>query len=300
MSHPLARLPLDLLKGYVAVGRRMSITLAAQDLCITQSAMSKQVKALEDALGRKLFHRDYRSVRFTDEGERLFRSANAAVQQLQDAVEALGAGGKRPVTITATIGVAGLWLLPRLGEFQRRHPRIDVRVAASNSVMNLASEQIDLAIRYSPQRQVPQGSVRLFGETILPVASPRLGLKALASERVLARHVLLEYEDRRPWLQWPEWLAARRWSPASARGFLRFNQYDQVIHAAVAGQGIALGRIELLQPMLDDGRLVVLRSRAAGEPVDVAYWLVQADSQPRSDVARVADWIIEEAGRART
>src|SRR5687768_4670566 len=118
MPLPLVRLPpLDLVKGFVAVGRRMSITQAADDLCVTQSAMSKQVRALEDALGVKLFHRGYRSVSFTEEGERLFRSADAAVQQLQDAASGLKAAGKRPVTLTASIGVAGLWLLPRLGEF---------------------------------------------------------------------------------------------------------------------------------------------------------------------------------------
>jgi DNA-binding transcriptional LysR family regulator len=299
MSPPLVRLPpLDLLKGFVAVGRRMSITQAADDLCVTQSAISKQVRALEDALGVKLFHRGYRSVRFTPEGERLFRSADAAVQQLQDSVGSLGSGGKRPVTITASIGVAGLWLLPRLGDFQRRHPQIDVRVAASNSILNLASEQIDLAIRYCAAEQAPRGAVQLFGETIAPVASPTLGIRSLDSERALARQVLLEFEDRRPWLQWADWLAARRWTPAQAKGMLRFNQYDQVIHAAVAGQGVALGRLELLAPMLQDGRLAVLPARSAGKPSHFAYWLLQADAAPRREVADVAGWIVDEARKA--
>lgn len=300
MSVPLARLPpLDLLRGFVAVGRRMSITQAAVDLCVTQSAISKQVRALEDALGVKLLHRGYRQVSLTEAGERLFRSADAALQQMQDAVAGLAAAGKRPVTITASIGVSALWLLPRLGEFQRRHSAIDVRVAANNSLLNLAAEQIDLAIRYCAESQAPAGAVKLFDETIAPVASPTLRLRSLNSPRTLARQVLLEYEDRRPWLAWDDWLAARRWSPSQARGILRFNQYDQVIHAAVHGQGIALGRLELLAPMLQDRRLLVLEAAHPRAPSAFSYWLVQASPTPRREVADVAGWILEEAHKAR-
>ena len=299
MPVPLVRLPsLDLVKGFVAVGRRMSITQAADDLCVTQSAMSKQVRALEDALGVKLLHRGYRSVSFTEEGQRLFHSANAAVQQMQDTLDAFGTGGRRPVTITASIGVAGLWLLPRLGDFQRRHPEIDVRVAASNNILNLPSEQIDLAIRYCAEAQAPRGAARLFGETIAPVASPALGLRALDSEKALARTVLLEFEDRRHWLQWNEWLAASGWTTRQAKGILRFNQYDQVIHAAIAGQGVALGRLQLLAPMLEDRRLSILRTTGELPASHFAYWLLQADPAPRRDVAKVAEWIRAEAQAA--
>ena len=112
MSAPLVRLPsLDLVRGFVAVGRRMSITLAAQDLCVTQSAVSRQIHALEEALGIKLLVRGHRSIAFTPEGERLFRSADSAVQQLQDVVgELKGPTGRRMVTITSTMGLTGLWL----------------------------------------------------------------------------------------------------------------------------------------------------------------------------------------------
>ncbi len=131
MPTPLVRLAsLDLIRGFVAVGRRMSITLAAEDLCLTQSALSRQVHALEDLLGIALFKRGYRSISFTPEGERLFRTADTAVQQLQDVFETLNQPqGRMPVTITASIGVTGLWLLPRLNRFQQRHPNLDLRVA---------------------------------------------------------------------------------------------------------------------------------------------------------------------------
>src|SRR5689334_3572664 len=139
MSIPLARLSsMDVIRGFVAVGRRMSITLAAQDLCLTQSAVSRQVQALEEMLGVKLLERRHRSIRLTSDGERLFRIADSAVQQLQDVVGAIGGTAlQRPVTITASIGFSGLWLLPRLGGFQQHYPGVDVHIAANNRLVDI-------------------------------------------------------------------------------------------------------------------------------------------------------------------
>lgn len=298
MSVPLVRMPsLDLVKGFVAVGRRMSITQAADDLCVTQSAMSKQVRALEDALGVRLLERGYRSVTFTEEGLRLFRSANACLEQLQEVVAGITAAGRRPVTVTSSTGITGLWLLPRLNDFQRAHPEVDVRIAASNAVLDLAANDIDLAIRYCSERQAPRDAVRLFGETIAPVASPQLLLQGPLTEAALRPHVLLEFDDaRRPWLQWSDWLAARGLSVTQARGTLRFNQYEQMIQAAVAGQGLALGRLELLQPMLRDGRLLALQ-QGADSGSGYGCWLLGAESTSRPEVRQVAEWIVAEAGR---
>ena len=206
MSTPLVRLAsLDLLRGFVAVGRRMSITLAADDLCLTQSAVSRQVSALEEALGVKLLVRGHRSIAFTPEGERLFRSADSAVQQLQDAIGAIRvAAERRPVTITASIGVTGLWLLPRLARFQLQYPDIDVRVATNNRLVDLKNEGIELAIRYCPPGDAPPGAIRLFGETVAPVAHPSLGLRSLDSAEAFAGLTLLDFDDRdlrRAWLR---------------------------------------------------------------------------------------------------
>ena len=291
------RLPsLDLIRGFVAVGRRMSITLAAEDLFLTQSAVSRQVIALEDALGVKLLNRGYRSIRFTAEGERFFRIADSALQQLQDGVDALAAGSDRqPVTITASIGVSGLWLMPRLGGFQQRHPDIDVRVAAHNKVIDMRAQGADIAIRYCAAANAPAGSLRLFGESVAPVAHPSLGVTRLDADTI-ARQVLIEYDDsNRPWLQWADRLHSMGLSGVKPKGVLRYNQYDQAIRAALEGQGIALGRVALIEPLLSERRLVAVGGADADHAQGYAYWLVQADLTPRGDVQVVIDWIKTEA-----
>lgn len=241
--------------------------------------------------------RPSRRFSFTAEGERLFRSANSAIGQLQDTLGTIAAErGRGPVTITASIGVTGLWILPRLGRFQQLHPAIDLRVAANNRVVDLAGERIDLAVRYGPLAAMDEGAIPLFGETVAPVAHPSLGLARLASANDIAGQVLLEFDDPgRPWLHWKDWLASAGWNGARPKGILRFNQYDQVIQSALAGQGIALGRIELIQPMLDDGRLRRVPTSHPGCANEHTYWLVRADAAPRPEVAAVIDWIVAEA-----
>ncbi|MFH0129361.1 LysR substrate-binding domain-containing protein [Variovorax sp. VaC1] len=288
---------LDLVRGFVAVGRRMSISLAAQDLCLTQSAVSKQIHALEEQLGVKLLVRGHRSISFTAEGERLFRSADGAVQQLQDVMGGIRqAGEQRPVTLSASIGMTGLWLLPRLAHVQKLHPGVDVRVSSNNRLADLRNEGIDLAIRYTTPALAPAGALRLFGETVAPVAHPSLGLKSLRSAGAVSGLCLLAFEDpQHPWLQWSDWLASVGWADAKPQAVLHFNQYDQLIQAALAGQGVALGRLELIQPLLDEKRLVRV---AAPEPVQSsghAYWLIQAEDAPREEVRHVAAWLAAEA-----
>ncbi len=298
MPTSLLRLPsLDLIRGFVAVGRRMSITLASQDLCLTQSAVSRQVHALEAHLGVKLLVRGHRAITFTAEGERLFRSADGAVQQLQDVLGEIQASpATKPVTLSASIGVAGLWLLPRLSRLQKLHPGIDLRISANNRVADLRHEDIDLAIRYTTPLLAPPGSTRLFGHAVAPVAHPSLGLKALRSAQVLSKFSLLEFDDPNyPWLHWDDWLGAMGWVDAKPLGVLHFNQYDQVIQAALDGQGVALGRLELIQPLLDSGRLLRLAPPRHRAESNHAYWLIRATDRPRDDVRRVAQWIEAEA-----
>ena len=288
--------PLDALRGFVAAARRMSITAAAEDLCLTQSAVSRQIQALEDRLGTQLFIRGKRGIALTPAGEQLFQLASPWMDRLLDLAESLRQDRRaRPVTVSASIGVASLWILPRLGAFQAAHPHIDVRVATSNLLLDLERDGIDLAIRYSPATAATHGGLPLFGEAVAPVASPALAASAFRAPGALLEHVLLDLENHGPtWLRWQYWLAAQGMEQSQPRGYLHFNQYDQVIQAAAGGHGVALGLLVLLLPMLADGRLVAQMARRM-EPDDYRYWLLQAPGQSRDEVSVLRDWLVQQA-----
>lgn len=303
MSLPLAKLPpLDLLRGFVAVGRRMSFTLAAQDLFLTQSAVSRQVLLLEQYMQTPLLQRHHRSISFTPMGERLFRSVDAALLQLQDSLgELRAAQAARPVTITASIGMTGLWLLPRLPRLQQQVPGVDVRVAASDRTIDLRHEGIDLALRYTTRADAPADAIRLFGESVAPIAHPLL----LKNGKLPAETTLLEFDQANPHLRWKSWLDSGLFGKTNENGklykktrMLRLNQYDMVIQAAVAGQGVALGRLELIAPQLEGGQLVLLADPRTQDDDGYAYWLIQAEPSPRREVQLIANWICAQA-RAR-
>ena len=304
MNNALARLPsLDLLRGFVAVARRLSVTQAAADLFLTQSAVSRQIRALEDHLGRPLFIRQHRALALTADGDRLYRLSDAWLTQLGAQMDAMRQRtGLPPVTLTATIGAVSLWLLPRLGEFQAAHPGIDVRVSAGNRLVDLEREGIDLALRYGPAiSQLPE-ALRLFDEKMVVVASPALGLQPELEANDLARLTLLEYDDAaRPWMDWTHWLAALGLSAAQAkpRARLTFSQYDQVIYSALAGHGVALGRAPLVAAMLADGRLMALRPRTPPLPPDFAYWLIPRQGADTASRQQLVAWLLEEAERTR-
>jgi DNA-binding transcriptional LysR family regulator len=295
MAHPLLNLPpLDALRGFVAAARRLSITAAAQDLCLTQSAVSRQIQALEERLGTPLFVRGTRSIALTDAGRQLFDLASPWLDDLAQLSARLQRGAAtRPVTISASVGVAALWILPRLGAFHAAHPDIDIRMATSNRLMDLRQDGVDLAIRYAPPSAVPADAIRLFEEEVVPVASPAVAKTAFATPDALARQVLLDLDDDGPrtFLHWVPWLQRQR-LPHAPQGTLYFNQYDQLIQAAVEGSGVALGRLALVLPMLRDGRLVAQMSRRT--PTEYAYWLLQATPEPRHEVALVCAWLREQ------
>lgn len=297
MSHPLLNLPpLDALRGFVATARRLSITAAAQDLCLTQSAVSRQIQALEERLGTALIVRGNRQIALTDAGRQLFALASPWLDQLADLTASLRQEVRaQPVTISASIGVASLWILPRLGAFQAIHPHVDLRVETSNRVMDLQREGVDLAIRYAPADAVPAAALHLFGEELVPVASAAVAASAFAGA---GSHVLLELADRaHPFLHWAPWLR-QHGARAAPRGTLHFNQYDQLIQAAIEGNGVALGRLPLILPALRDGRLVAdMRQHTVVD--GYGYWLLQAEAPARPAVATVREWLLQQVAATR-
>ncbi|MBL8383924.1 MAG: LysR family transcriptional regulator [Burkholderiales bacterium] len=302
MSEAPRRLPpLDLIKGFEAAARLSNVTLAADELALTQSAVSRQVKALEEHLGATLFVRRPRGLELTAPGRRYYDAAARALKLLREAGEELR-GAPRTLTVTTTPGFASLWLIPRLAAFTRTHRDIDVRISATYDTLDLERKAVDFAIRYGAAK--PAGAVWLFGERLMPVASPALladPRRPLQAPADLRHHVLLQIENDRtsvPWMDWATWFRAMGIEEVKPAGVLRFERYDEVISAALAGQGVAPGGVPLLRQHLRDGRLVAPFARSIATPR--GYYLVEAASAARGGAAAdFARWIKAEAARAK-
>ena len=293
---------LDLMKGFEAAARNLSFTKAATELFVTQSAISRQVKALEDQLGVALFRRHHRDLRLTEEGQTLFKTAGEILRLLRDVAGRLGARTVGMLTVTTTVSFAALWLVPRLNDFRRAHPGIDMRLAATNEIQDLERGGIDLAIRYCTPKAAGEGAVRLFGELVFPVCSKSvLAGRKLRSPQDLSGHVLLHYDDaerRYPWLSWEVWFELTQTPGVKPAGVLRFSHYDQLMQAAIEGQGIALGRSRFVDKWVKEGRLVLpFGRRYMRSPADSRAYHVVLPQGPktRSEAAEFSRWLQEQA-----
>ncbi len=302
MAESIRRLPsLDLLKGFESAARHLNFTHAADELYLTQSAVSRQIQTLEDQLGVKLFVRQRRGLALTVEGIRLREAVQAALGQVREAIEALAPRNvPHGITMTSTMAFSSLWLIPRLGKFQQMHPDVDVRVAANDRVLDLDREHIDVSVRYAPDADPPAEARWLFREEFMPICSPELlerTGKPLKCPEDLRHHVLLRLEDPvNPalWLSWDRWFEAagvRRVKPA---GSIAFNYFDQLMRAALAGHGVALGRVPLIQEFLDEGSVIApFDARVASQR---SYWLLIAPTaRRRPEVQKFAEWLLTEA-----
>lgn len=294
--------PLDLVRGFEAAARRLSFTQAAAELFVTQSAVSRQVQSLEEFLGVKLFERRHKALALTDAGNAYYRSAAAALTELRAATQRLRDSARGHVlTVTSTVSFASIWLVPRLARFRQGHPGIDVRVAATHEVLDLEREGIDVAIRDIPSGREPPGTVRLVGEQMCPVASPAYveSSKApLATPADLARHVLLHYHDpqgRWPWMSWAAWLEANGVGGLVPGGTLTFGQYDQVIAGALHDQGVALGRLSVLQGLVRERRLVPLFGKRLRVP-RAMHAIVSPGAAGRPEAQAFVAWLRKEIG----
>ena len=167
--------PLDPLVAFEAAARHLSFTHAADELALTQSAVSRQIQALESSLGVALFQRLHRALALTDAGLELSAATTSALQQLHNVAERVGARpGRRTVVVTTTPGFAGLWLIPRLGAFTAQQPGVDVRISATYVLADLERDGVDIAVRYCAEVAAGADSVKLFGESVMPLCSPKL------------------------------------------------------------------------------------------------------------------------------
>jgi DNA-binding transcriptional LysR family regulator len=295
---------LDLLRGVEAAARQLSFTKAAAELFVTQSAVSRQVQTLEEDLGTPLFERHHRRISLTPAGQKLYRATGEAMRLLTEAANEIRTGPGTSVTVSCTMGFASLWLVPRLMDFRAECPDIDIHIAANNQILDIDREPVELAVRYCPADLAPPGSVRLFGEEVFPVCAPGLkgiGGQPLKSPADLRHHVLLEQEHaevERPASSWSMWLEAMGLHRMKPAGMLRFSHYDQLIQAALDGQGIALGVSPLVRRHVNQRRLVQPFQRRIASPR--AYHLITARRAiGRPDVAAFSDWLLRNASQEK-
>lgn len=294
---------LDLLRGFEAAARRLSFTAAAGELFLTQSAVSRQVQQLEEQLGVKLFERRTRALALTPAGALYAREVARALDQVREATALVRARPTPVVRVTCSVSFAALWLVPRLAQFRAAQPEIAVHLAADNAIASLERQAVDVAIRYCAPARAGAEAERLFGEQVAPVCSPAL----LKGRRIRGAHDLLQLpllelvdpNGAAPWLQWKVWCeVAQVERPRESVGFV-FSQYDQVIQAVVAGQGVAIGRFPLVDRLLAARQLVLPLERAAvTTDQGRAYWLiVAAAARKRPEVRAFADWLRAEVAR---
>jgi DNA-binding transcriptional LysR family regulator len=297
-----ARLPsLDLLKGFEAAARLLSFTKAGEELYLTQSAVSRQIQELEEQLGIALFHRRHRALALTEAGEQLYPAAAQVLATVRAATDRLRShSGKRTLSVTTTHSFAALWLIPRLAGFTRSRPAVEVRITADSRVQNLERDGLDIAIRHGPASLAGPDALRLFGERVFPVCSPKLASDATRPIREpsdLRHHVLLQYDDpegRHPWLHWKTWLEIAGLPELRPAGSLLFSGYEQIIPAAIAGHGVALGRTPLVRDALKRGELVAPFPRHA-DPARAYFVIVSKHAEGRAEVAEFVAWLRREA-----
>lgn len=282
------------LEAFEAVARHKSFTRAAKELHVTQSAISHRVRALEAQLGAPLFLRVGRRVELSEAGRLLASSVTDAFALLREGVDRLArARAGAVLTVSCSPSFAIRWLVPALPSFRARHPDLDVRIAADDRLAEPGRAGIDACIRYGAGPYPGVDATRLAKERIAPVASP--SLRGLKHPRDLARHVLLhdevlrEHPGRVGWRRWLEAAGVTRVDPDRGP---RFSHAHMAIEAAIAGQGVALGRTTLVRRDVAEGRLV--RPFALELPSALAYWLVTPRGAPLAPAVRaLRDWLLE-------
>lgn len=290
----LRRLPsLNALKAFEAAARSESITRAAEELNVTQGAVSHQVKALEATLGIKLFNREHQRLIITEAGREYLAVVRDALDRIAVGTERLVQRQRSGVlTVTTSPDFAAKWLVYRLGRFAENHPEIDLRVSAVPHHIDFAREDVDLAIRHGDGKWPGLDAVRLCSEQLFPVCSPKLasGRNRITTASDLLKFPLLRLDDWKTWTRWFE--AAGVVDPVGHGPIL--NRASMLIDAAVDGQGIALARTALAAWDLINGRLI--------RPIDVSlrmpntYWIVcpkVTSSVPKITTFR--DWLLGEA-----
>ncbi|MBB3821665.1 MULTISPECIES: LysR family transcriptional regulator AmpR [Xanthomonas] len=285
---PRPRLPLNALRAFEAAARHQNLTRAANELCVSQAALSHQIKALEQQLGTSLFHRLPRGVALTDEGAALAPVLGEAFDRIAATLERFADGRYREVLSVGVVGTfATGWLLPRLPTFHAAHPDIELRLSTHNNRVDLAGEGLDLAIRFGDGDWQGQIAHALMEAPFAPVCAPSMA-RGLHTPADLARAPLLRSYRLD---EWPQWFRAAGAASVPARGAM-FDSSLTLASAAAAGAGVALLPLPMFRQDLDAGRLV------CPFPITIdagRYWLTRLRSRPESEAGRrLLAWLLVE------
>ena len=297
--------PLNALRAFEAAARHLSFTKAAEELYVTQAAISHQVKALEEALGVQLFRRLNRRLMLTDAGQLYLPALTEAFDGIDAATGRLRADENAgSLTVSVANSLAAKWLLPRLPRFRERHPEIDVEISAADRLVDFGRDNADMGIRYGLGNYPGLKVDPLMEDTVFPVCSPQLvngrlvdGPPPLRAPEDLRRHTLLHDDvgtGEAP--NWRRWLTAAGVTGANPERGPRYSHSSLVLQAAIDGQGVALGRSSLVSLDLEAGRLVQPFGPAL--PSHYACYVVSpVATAERPKIKAFRDWLLEEAGR---
>jgi DNA-binding transcriptional LysR family regulator len=286
--------PLTALTVFEAASRLSSFTRAAEELGVTQAAVSRQIHLLEKDFGFPLFTRLHRKVVLTDKGKALSAATSDAFNLLGEAVAYLRKDAPSDeLTISATVAFSHFWLMPRISEFSRHYPHINLRILSQDNMPNLHLGEVDVAIRFG-NGMWPNGHAEpLFEDEVFPVCSPDY---AGTDGRIKTPADLISYSlisnetDDPTWTGWNEWLSSFSIVVPKKTLGLRCSFYTEAIYAALNGQGIALGWTHLVEDLLQQGRLVRLTD-AAIKPRG-AYFVVVPTRQRHKDAAtHFVNWL---------
>ena len=294
--------PLTTLAAFEAAARLGSFKHASEELNVTPSAVSHQIKALERETGITVFLRRHRGVELTADGEALFSVLARGFGDVSDMLRRLRANRQDAiVTIGSTTAVSSLWLTPRIGEFWREHPTIAINQHVSDHPLS-RTFGLDLQIRYGGEELVHQGGVKLFDDILLPVCSPDYARKWRQShpelsgnpedphdlEQLANSHLIHMLAEDMNWTTWRTWFAMLGYH-GDIRHSHSVNNYTIALQVARDNGGVVLGWRKLVQPLLERGVLVALTDREAAAPQS---FYVLGDSEPAEQTRIVRDWLI--------
>jgi LysR family glycine cleavage system transcriptional activator len=305
---PARKRPIGLaaLRGFESAARHLSFTQAAAELHLTQSAVSRQVAALETDVGHRLFVRKTRALILTPAGERLARTTRQALSAVDHAVDEIrGQGASRRVVVTTYHSFASLWLVPRLATFHRKHPGSEIRIDTQSRLIDLQAENVDIALRRCRPQDAPRDATLLADEDVTVVLSAELLNRfggRLQSPADLIKLPRIEIEDDLPGDpsdSWSGWFAHAGVDvdPQASPPVMVVAYTDQSLQAAARGQGVVLGYSPFREEMVASGQLVMPFPEIRLPTGYSMFLLVNRSSQDRPPVAQLRDWLLEEFAR---